>query len=359
MNIKSNLSFYTRYDRLGASSRIRFLQFIPKLQKYYQINTYCLLPNEYIFNLYSGKKQNKLMMLGQYIKRFWQIVTDKSECVIIEKELFPFLPYWVEKTCLANKKYIIDIDDAVFLNYERSQNPIKKYLLQNKFKQLFANSHAVLAGSPYLQEKALQSGAKNVIYYPTVIEWDNYAKRSAAVSSTDNTVVIGWIGNNSTIKYLELILDPLAQVAALNLAKLKLCVIGAKLDLVIKDVEIEYIPWSEQSEIASINALDIGIMPLQDSDWERGKCAYKLIQYMACGKPVIASSIGANNVVVLDNENGYLCADLQGWFTAFKNLIQDAKLRETMGHAGLVRVKNNYTVDSNIMRLTQVLEKSN
>lgn len=351
------ISFYTRYDRLGASSRIRFLQFIPKLQEYYQINTYCLLPNEYILNLYSGKKQNKLMMLSQYIKRFWQVVTDKSEHIIIEKELFPFLPYCLEKICLANKKYIIDIDDAVFLNYERSQNPIKKYLLQNKFNHLFANSNAVLAGSPYLQEKSLRSGAKNVVYYPTVIEWDNYVKRTHLVNKTNDEVIIGWIGNNSTVKYLGMIKKPLEQVAESNLYKIKLIVIGAKLDFSITGVEVHHVPWSENSEIDSINDIDIGIMPLQDTDWERGKCAYKLIQYMACGKPVIASAIGANNVVVADGENGYLCADSCEWLSAFTKLITDKSLREKMGESGLARVKRSYTVDSNIMIFKQMLEK--
>lgn len=351
------ISFYTRYDRLGASSRIRFLQFIPKLQEYYQINTYCLLPNEYILNLYSGKKQNKLMMLSKYIKRFWQVVTDKSEYIIIEKELFPFLPYCLEKICLANKKYIIDIDDAVFLNYEHSQNPIQKYLLQNKFKQLFANSYAVLAGSPYLQEKALQSGAKNVVYYPTVIEWDNYVKRSSFITKSSKEVVIGWIGNNSTVKYLSVIKEPLEQVAESSLHKIKLIVIGAKLDFSITGVEVQHVPWSENSEIDSINTIDIGIMPLQDTDWERGKCAYKLIQYMACGKPVIASAIGANNVVVVDGKNGYLCSESHEWISAFTKLITDKSLRDTMGISGLARVESNYTVDSNVALFKQVLEK--
>lgn len=350
------ISFYTRYDRLGASSRIRFLQFIPKLEQLYNVKVFCLLPNQYILNLYSGKSQNKFMMLNRYIKRLWQIFTDNSEYIFIEKELFPFVPYWFERLCLFNKKYIIDIDDAVFLNYEHSQNPIKKYLLQNKFKQLFADSHVVLAGSPYLQDKAIQSGAQRVIYYPTVIEWDNYVQRSTVPTKSHNEVVIGWIGNNSTVKYLDMIKKPLEQVAKLNLCTIRLIIIGAELNFSIAGVEVQYVEWRESSEIASINAIDIGIMPLQDTDWERGKCAYKLIQYMACGKPVIASAIGANNTVVLNGENGYLCSHPDEWFDAFVKLIADGQLRDRMGECGLVRVQDNYTVDTNIKLLKAILE---
>lgn len=296
------------------------------------------------------------MIITQYLKRFFQVLFDRSDYIIIEKELFPYAPYWLEKICLGNKKYIIDIDDAVFLNYEQSSNKHIRKFLGTKFNQLFANSYAVLAGSPLLQQTAIKTGAKQVIYYPTVIEWDNYQLAKSKLASHDQ-VVIGWIGNNSTVKYLELIKAALEEVATTLHYKLKLCVIGATPNLSLTGIELEILPWSEAGEIDAIMNIDIGIMPLENTLWEQGKCAYKLIQYMACAKPVIASAVGANNLVVENAINGFVCQDNASWVTAFKTLIMDISLRKLMGQNGAARVHKHYTVDSNIKIFEQLLVK--
>lgn len=349
------ISFYCKYDRLGASSRIRSMQFLPKLNSIYQIQVNSLLSDEYVTNLYAGIPQNKLGILFAYCKRIVQLMTDGSDVLIIEKELFPYIPYWFEKIFLSNKKYIIDIDDAVFHNYDLNVSPLRKFLLGNKFKYLFKNSFAVLAGSPYLQEVAERSGARNVIYFPTVIDLERYFNVTVCSPVITNLVVIGWIGSGSTDKYLELIKSSLALAAKRTPCQIVFKIIGSTKALQIDGVEVINIPWTEESEVANIEAIDIGIMPLEDTLWERGKCAYKLIQYMACGKPVLASEVGANNVVVDHGINGFLCSTEQDWSDAFVALVSNSELRNQFGNHGMNKVKQQYTVDANIEILQKLL----
>lgn len=348
------ISFYSKYGRLGASSRIRFMQFLPKLNSFYQIQVHSLLSDEYVTNLYAGIPQSKLGILFAYSKRAFQLMTDRSDVLIIEKELFPYFPYWFEKIFLSKKKYIVDIDDAVFHNYDLNVSSLKKFLLGTKFKNLFKSSFAVLAGSPYLKEVADSSGAHNVIYFPTVIDGERYFKAITNSPITDQ-VVIGWIGSGSTDKYLELIRLPLAKAAKITPCRLVFKVIGSTKPLQIDGVEVVNVAWTEDSEVVAIQSIDIGIMPLEDTLWERGKCAYKLIQYLACGKPVIASAIGANCSVVDHGLNGFLCSSESDWCDALVKLINNRELCHQFGEHGMNKVKQHYTVDANIKILQKLL----
>lgn len=354
-NIMQKISFYCKYERLGASSRIRTLQFLSKLTKIYKIQVNSLLSDKYITNLYARLPQSKLSILLSYCKRVAQLVTDRSDVLIIEKELFPYFPYWFEKIFLSKKKYIVDIDDAVFHNYDLNVSSLKKFLLGNKFKNLFKNSFAVLAGSPYLQEVAELSGARNVIYFPTVIDGERYFKATVHSPKTLDRVVIGWIGSGSTDKYLELIKSSLALAAKRTPCQIVFKIIGSTKALQIEGVEIIHTPWLEDSEVSDIETIDIGIMPLENTLWERGKCAYKLIQYMACGKPVLASAVGANNVVIDHGINGFLCSTEQEWSDAFVTLVNNSELRNQFGNNGMNKVAQHYTVDVNIKILQNLL----
>lgn len=331
------------------------MQFLPKLNSSYQIQVHSLLSDEYVTNLYAGVSQNKLGVLFAYCKRAFQLITDRSDVLVIEKELFPYLPFWFEKIFLGKKKYLVDIDDAVFHNYDLNVSSLKKFLLGTKFNSLFKNSFAVLAGSPYLQDVAKSSGAYNVIYYPTVIEGERYFKAPAVLLQASERIVIGWIGSGSTDKYLELIRASLALAAKRTPCQLVLKIIGSTKPLQIEGVEVIHTPWREDSEVAEIETIDIGIMPLENTLWERGKCAYKLIQYMACGKPVLASAVGANNVVVDHGMNGFLCSTEQEWSDAFVALVSNSELRNQFGNHGMNKVTQQYTVDANIKILQKLL----
>lgn len=337
--------FCTKYERLGASSRLRTFQFLPFLMKDFDCIVNSLFSNQYVQNIYTRSKQNKLLILYAYIKRFLFIMTSSADIIVIEKELFPYLPAFFEKMCLWKRKYIIDIDDAVFHNYNLNKNYCIKNFLSNKFNSLFRNSTYVLAGSPYLEEEAENFGAEKVIYYPTVIDLARY---SPVNYINKDCTIIGWIGTNGTVKYLDLIIPILDDISCNITAPFKILIIGADKKFNVKNLKIEYAKWTEETEVDLINLLDIGIMPLHDTPWERGKCAYKLIQYMGCAKPVIATAIGANNLVV-DESCGFLCSNHDDWHNAFLTLIDNFTLRQELGRNGRKKIEKNYNINSNLM----------
>jgi glycosyltransferase involved in cell wall biosynthesis len=128
-----------------------------------------------------------------------------------------------------------------------------------------------------------------------------------------------------------------------------------RISLELPGIDIEFVPWTEASEVAALQACDIGVMPLDDSPWERGKCGYKLIQYMACGLPVVASPVEVNMEIVRPEKNGYLAQTDDEWVEALGKLLSDAALRQKMGKAGRERVEKEYCIQQTAPRLTQML----
>src|SRR5262249_4834882 len=152
----------------------------------------------------------------------------------------------------------------------------------------------------------------NTVVLPTVVDTHRYQVDRSRRDT--GTFTIGWIGSPSTAPYLQRIVEPLALLG--REAPTRLIVIGAPRPAV-PGVEVIQRQWREDEEITSINEFDVGVMPLPDEPWARGKCAFKLIQYMACGVPAVASPVGANLDVVAQ-ETGFLAADADEWVSALR-----------------------------------------
>jgi glycosyltransferase involved in cell wall biosynthesis len=164
---------------------------------------------------------------------------------------------------------------------------------------------------------------------------------------------VGWIGSPSTAPYLQELIEPMS-----NLGKecaVRLIVIGGKAPK-IPNVSVVEHEWHEHTELELINTFDVGVMPLADDDWARGKCAFKLIQYMACAVPVIASPVGAN-VDVVNKESGVLAATAQEWLEAFRLLRDMPVMRKNMGEAGRARVVQHYSLHQNVPKLAGVIHQ--
>jgi glycosyltransferase involved in cell wall biosynthesis len=155
-----------------------------------------------------------------------------------------------------------------------------------------------------------------------------------------------------TSKYLRLVRNALAEVCAGSRGEL---VIVGDSAIDLDGVPCRHVPWSEESEVGSIQAFDVGIMPLLDEPWERGKCGYKLIQYMACGKPVIASPVGANRSIVKHGVTGFLASSEKEWTEALIRLRDDVSLRTRTGAAGRADVERRYCTSVTAPRLADVL----
>jgi glycosyltransferase involved in cell wall biosynthesis len=166
---------------------------------------------------------------------------------------------------------------------------------------------------------------------------------------------IGWIGSPTTLKYMDLVRPQLEQMCKETDAEVLLVNGNISWDF---DGPWSLVPWTEAGEVAAIQQMDIGLMPLPDTPWEQGKCAYKLIQYMACGLPVIASPVGMNVDVVEEGVNGFLAKDGAEWLEALRTLVRDAPLRRRMGERGFALVQKEYTVEGNFGKMRLEIENS-
>jgi len=213
------------------------------------------------------------------------------------------------------------------------------------------HAEVVIAGNAYLAAYAHDAGAKRVEIIPTVIDLKRYPVVST--EKRDKVITIGWIGSPSTAKYLQEITPALVEVCAEGKAKVRL--IGSGL-VDLPDVDAEVLTWNEDTEADLMHSFDIGIMPLPDEPWARGKCGFKLIQYMACGLPVIASPVGVNCEIVEHGVNGFLASTKNEWIQALLMLRGNSELRWTMGAAGRRKVEEQYCLQVTAPKLVSLLQ---
>ena len=336
------LSVLSRYGRMGASSRLRMLQFVPALEAAGIVPALRpLFDDRYLEGLYGGGGRFK-PVIGAYIRRFNQLRQIRgADAIWLEKEALPWMPAVLESTLLPQGVPIVsDYDDAVFHRYDTHGSAFVRRLLGRKIDRIMAASALVMAGNGYLADRARAAGAHRVEIVPTVVDVERYRVRPT--STPDAAPVIGWIGSPSTWRdYLEPILPMLLDVASRTGAQIK--IIGAGVSADIHPL-VEVLPWSEESEVEQIQSMDIGIMPLDDSPWARGKCGYKLIQYMACGLPVVASPVGVNTEIIENEENGLLASTESEWREALMLLVGDHVLRRGMGMAGRKKIEEHYSL---------------
>ena len=342
----------SRYADLGASSRVRYLQYLPYLEHQGMYFTVVpLFSNRYLKALYEGNRAWLEIFKG-YFRRVLSLLRARQfDVLIIEKELFPFLPAIAERILhWAGVPYLVDYDDAIFHNYDHNSNWWIRTLLGRKIDKVMQLSNAVMVGNQYLAQRAHSAGAKRVEIVSTVVDSERYFPRIKC--NRDVPLIVGWIGTPKTSHYLKPLLPTFEHLQSRY--RVRFVAVGAnEKDFV--NTPIEAWAWSEASEIPSIQQFDIGIMPLLDSPWERGKCGYKLIQYMACGLPVVASPIGVNSEIVLVGENGFLANTASEWVDTLSRLLSNTALRQKMGKAGRKRVVEKYCIQQVVPRLAALL----
>jgi len=345
----------TRYGRLGASSRMRTIQLLPSLKASGIDSTaQPLFNDEMLLRKYKTKRYGIGSVLKAYGRRVRQLLwRHQFDLLWIEKEALPWIPFSIENILLGGVPYVLDYDDAVFHNYDQHRSMWVRRLLGRRIDRLMAGARLVIAGNEYLAQRARDAGAPWVEEVPTVVDLERYAPRSVSSGQAGAPRIV-WIGSPSTVKYLVALETPLTALAARVAFKLR--VIGGVLEMA--GVDVECVPWTEDSEVQSIAECDIGIMPVSDSPWERGKCGYKLIQYMACDLPVVASPIGVNNQIVRNGINGFLARAEDDWVEKLEILLKDADLRKSMGYAGRQRVEAKYCIQQVGPRLAGLLLKA-
>ncbi|MBC7489144.1 MAG: glycosyltransferase family 4 protein [Glaciimonas sp.] len=332
-----------RYSRLGASSRMRFYQYLPSLESAgIDVTVSPLFSDDYVLGLQQGSRR-AADVARAYAKRVRTLLGSHSfDLVWIEKEVFPWLPAWAEKALLSSgMPYVLDYDDAVFHYYDRHRNPLVKSFLGGKHPALMQGAAVVVPGNAYLAEFAWGAGAQRVEMVPTVIDLTRYpAPLQKTRSGAAKPPYVGWIGQRATASFLAPCKDFFERLSAAGLGRF--AAIG--IDAPSLGLPMASIPWAEDTEVASISSFDIGIMPLVDEPFERGKCGYKLIQYMACGLPVVAPPVGVTRQNVDHGGNGFLAETPEQWEQALRTLLADAGLRQRMGQAGRQKVEQQYCI---------------
>ncbi|MAS10499.1 MAG: glycosyl transferase family 1 [Salinisphaera sp.] len=344
---------------MGASSRLRSLQFVPYLKRYgFRITHSSLFDDAYLQNLYSTGKRYFSSMLGAYLRRMRALCESGSfDLLWIEKEALPYLPYGFESLLMPRGvPYVVDYDDAVFHNYDKSDFGLVRAVLGHKIDSVMVGASTVICGNDYLAARARQAGASRIEHVPTVVDSGRYGENANVGGGDDKAVpVIGWIGSPSTERYVLDLQSVLASVCEGTGARLML--VGARPEFAqrCESLPIEVVPWSEDTEADYIARFDIGIMPLPDEPWERGKCGYKLIQYMASNKPVVASPVGVNKQIVREWDCGLLASDDAQWREALTLLITNESLRRRLGHQGRYAVETHYSTCVQVPRIARIL----
>ena len=346
----------SRYGRLGASSRMRFYQYLPWLEAAgVSIIAAPLFSDGYVRGLQQNTK-NLFEAARAYASRVQALLGSRRfDLLWIEKEALPWLPAWLEKALLSGAvPYVLDYDDAVFHYYDQHRNPVVRALLAGKHPALIRRAALVVAGNAYLAEFARAAGARRVEIVPTVIDLERYSLATINLAKIDRPPCVGWIGQRATAAFLTPYAPLFERLSADGLARF--AAIG--IDAQSLSLPMESIAWSEKTEAASISSFDIGIMPLVDEPFERGKCGYKLIQYMACGLPVVASPVGVNCHIVEHGVNGFLADTPEEWEQALRTLLADSGLRQRMGRAGRLKVEQQYCVQVTGPRLAVLLKNA-
>lgn len=260
-------------------------------------------------------------------------------------------PAWFERRIArSGVPMIFDFDDAVFVAYQSPSNGYLSYLkFPNKTGEICKLSAHVMAGNPYLADYSKQFN-QNVTIIPTTIDTEKYR---VAEKKDAEILTIGWTGSYSTVQHLDTIRGVLQELARQE--KFCLRVIGTS-SYQISGVDTEALKWQSETEIEDLQKIDIGLMPLPNDQWSKGKCGLKALQCMALGIPTICSPVGVNSTIIQDGENGFLADGKDEWIEKLKKLIHSAELRKKLGMAGRETVEKSYSAKSQVPRVFEVFE---
>jgi hypothetical protein len=352
------LSAFTKYGPMAASTRQRLLQYIPHLERAgIRIDCHALLADDYVQSIATGGGFSKAEIARSYLRRMRTLMGGASADLIwVYAELFPYLPASFERLAFRSGRPVIyDFDDAFFHQYDDHPQPLLRRALAGKLEPLVRGAKACACGNAYLEAYAQQFNDRTILL-PTVVDGTLY-RTVEAERPEQGLPVIGWIGSPSTYKYLQPLLPLLERFVEGKQASV--LIVGAgKAAEADRRPGFDFRDWTEESEVGDVQSMDIGLMPLPDEKWARGKSGYKLVQYMACGLPVVASPVGVNSEIVRQQVTGYLAESSGDWHEALARLLRDPALRRAMGMEGRRRFEEHYSLEVHAPRLISLIRES-
>jgi glycosyltransferase involved in cell wall biosynthesis len=340
----------------SPSQRFRIEQWHPALKASgIALEVAALLSQEEQRTLYGtgGAAGKATMLAGTFLRRLRQLTrVGRYDAIWLHRAAFPIGPPFLERWLARTRTPIIlEFDDAIYLTHTSAANERwRAFKCASKTAELCGLSRHVVVGNEYLAEYARQFNA-NVSIIPTTIDVDAYQPR--ADYPDNDPVVIGWSGSGTTAAHLRTLDSVLQRVAAQT--QVRVHVMGVD-DYSLEGVDSRAVRWSPAVELPELRQFDIGVMPLPDEEWARGKCALKALQYMALGIPTVTAPVGVNGKIIQDGQNGLLASTDDEWVERLVALAQDVRMRERIGRAGRETVVQEYSTNAQVPHVRRVLE---
>ena len=350
--------FVTHYGPSAPSSRTRVFQFLPFLKaRGVACDLEVVVPEALLI---LGHSSVTRVRVAYYLNCFWRALRVGLRClssakqyqvIFIQKVIFPFPLAWLLRR--HRRKIVFDFDDAIFTFEAPAQNwldRIRCHQADFGLSQMLRSAEHAIVENGYTGRYAKQF-CEHVSVITGPVDTDRYLPSRRDVGSE---VVLGWIGSRSTEPYLELIRDPLVELGR-RYKQLRLFLIGANA-FEVEELRVIRRDWSLETEGADLSKFDVGLMPLPDDPWTRGKGGYKILQYQAVGIPVVASPVGINREIVEPGVNGFLASTASEWVEHLERLIHDSALRRRMGDAGRMKTEAEYSLKTSRSRFFHILE---
>ena len=332
--------YFSKASDIGPSSRYRIFQYVPYLRSRELDVVVKPLFGPTYFGLLTWRAAwpkiiaKSIYVLLRFSKRAGELLSmGRVDLIVIEGQLFPYCPATVERLLVKlNQKIVVELDDAIYLTRFH----------RRKMAALLQVSSAAIVGNHELANYA-QKFTSAVSIVPTVVDTDRFrpAVQRGSCQAQGRGLTIVWVGLASNFSYLESLVPVLARLQQVERVKFRVVSSYAP---TLPGVNLEFRLWSLENEVADLLEGDIGVMPLPDTEWARGKCGLKLLQYMALGLPAVASPIGVNQEIISGGENGFLAATEDEWYTALLRLCQDEALRVRLGTAARKTVESRYSL---------------
>ncbi len=347
------------YPTAGPSNRLRVEQYLPWLaQQGISAEMRPFFSSAAYQRLYEpGARRRKIAQTtAGLLRRCTDLVrAARADVVVVQREALPLGTALVERLIARlGRPLIFDFDDAIYLDNGSAANRwSRRFKRAEKTAEIIRCSAHVIAGNQTLAEYARRFHP-GVTVIPTPVDTDRVAPRPT--STAHDEVVIGWMGSPTTGEYLRLVQEPLVRLM-LRYPHARVRIVGAPQPPLTLP-RVEGVAWRLDREVDELRSFDIGIMPMPDNEWTRGKCGFKALLYMSAGLPVVASPVGVNADIVRDGVTGFTAADAEAWTNRLAQLIEDRPLRRRMGLAGRALVEERYALRRQAPRFIDVLHRA-
>jgi glycosyltransferase involved in cell wall biosynthesis len=336
------------YDEV-ASQRFRFEQYYPTLEeRKISYATRSFYPRWAYRELYQKKRIifKSFGTLFGFIKRIFHLFAClHADFIFVHRELTPVGPpifEWIISRVMR-KKMIYDFDDAIWMPNTSEVNRLIRLLKwHHKFSLNCTWSYKISCCNDYLAKSAARFNS-NIAIIPTSLNTKKYV--SITKPQNKDQIILGWTGTHSTLPYLNPLKRLIKEILEEHPNVYFKIICNQKPDWDLP--KLQFAIWDKAQEIDDLSDIDIGIMPLPDSDWAKGKCGFKILQYFSLGIPAVASSVGMNKEIISDGVNGYLCVDEEAWKVHIRLLIESKDLRIRLGKNGRKTVEENYSLEAN------------